>query len=236
MAFRLARLPRGAALVDKEGRPAAAFQQWWQSVVEAIEAQEAVQDQLIAENAARVQEITDLLVQLGLVEETADGALALAESAINPDGTIKSDKVLTTSMVNNAATVISSVYFTSGGAALGVSGSYTNITNGTDVATVSVANGPNALQQCFIDSWVGVRRGSGANEFVTFRCIRNDGTILAQTYRYEATSDQVIMPMAFLDPAPTASATNTYTIQANSDNSATEIREVFVKGLLGKTG
>ena len=38
------------------------------------------------------------------------------------------------------------------------------------------------------------------------------------------------------DYATTVSVTHTYTIQANSADTATEIREVFVKGVLGKTG
>lgn len=90
MPLKLPRLPRSIALVDKEGKPLPAHQAWWQSVVEAIE--------------AAINDIIAILVRLGLVEVTADGALELAESAINPDGTIKDEKVLTSSMVADAAT------------------------------------------------------------------------------------------------------------------------------------
>lgn len=51
-----------------------------------------------------ITNIQDILVQLGLVKITADGALALADSAINPDGTIKDDKVVTPSIIDNGVT------------------------------------------------------------------------------------------------------------------------------------
>lgn len=222
MAIKLNRLQAATGIVDKDGRPTSWFQLWWQEIADTIE--------------GAVNNIIQLFIDTGLAQETADGALELAESAINPDGTIKDEKVLTQSMTDNAATVIPSVFFTAGGAGIGTAGSYVPVAAGSDTAVVSITNGPNSLQQAFVDAWVGVRRGSGSNEFITFRCRRNDGSILAQTYTHEATSDQVIMPMAFLDPAPTANATNTYTLEANSNNAATEIREVFLKGLLGKTG
>ena len=41
MAIRLPRLPRDVALVDATGRPTVDLQRWWQSVVEAVEANEA---------------------------------------------------------------------------------------------------------------------------------------------------------------------------------------------------
>ena len=219
--LKLPRLQRSVALVGKDGAPLTGFQQWWQKVTETIE--------------TSVNDIIDILVAVGIAQDTADEGLTLAEGAINAGTfTIKNSKVLTDSMIDAAATVISSLYRNDGGSALGTAGSYVELPGGA--AVISIATGTKATQQCFIDAWIGVRRGGGANEMVTFRCRRNDGTILAQTYAHEATNDQAIMPMAFLDPTPTASVTHTYTIQANSADTATEIREVFVKGVLGKTG
>lgn len=43
--------------------------------------------------------IRQILIDLGLVTVTADGALALSTAAINPDGTIKTNKVTTTSII-----------------------------------------------------------------------------------------------------------------------------------------
>lgn len=47
MEFRLPRLQSKVALVGGDGKPTQAFHRWWQSVVETIEAQEAVQDATI---------------------------------------------------------------------------------------------------------------------------------------------------------------------------------------------
>lgn len=96
MALRLPRLQRTVAITESDGTPKTAFQQWWQRVAEAIEAAVATLEEAVAD-------IVAILIRLGLVEQTADGALELAESAINPDGTIKEDKVLTQSMVPEAA-------------------------------------------------------------------------------------------------------------------------------------
>lgn len=95
MATRLPLLPKNVVLVDKAGAATMTFTRWWQKFAEAIE--------------AAITNITDVLVQLGLVQETADGALELAESAINPGGTIKDEKVLTDSLIADAVT---SRYFT----------------------------------------------------------------------------------------------------------------------------
>lgn len=90
MALKLPRLQREVAIVSDDGSPMQAFQLWWQRTAEAIE--------------GAVNDIVAILVRLGLVEVTADGALELAESAINPGGTIKDDKVLTQSIVAEGAT------------------------------------------------------------------------------------------------------------------------------------
>lgn len=99
------------------------LQVWWQQVVEAIEAHEETQDEILAdlqtkttqilalqqktleleqENSERIEEIGEILVSLGYATITAEGALELAEAGLNPDGTVKTDKVLTTSVISGA--------------------------------------------------------------------------------------------------------------------------------------
>lgn len=58
MAFRLPRLDRASTLIDKFGKATGTFQQWWQSVVTKLEAQEASQDAVIADIAAAQADIT----------------------------------------------------------------------------------------------------------------------------------------------------------------------------------
>lgn len=47
--FRLPRLPRNVRIVDGAGNPTVEFQRWWQSVVTTLEAQEAAQNDIIAD-------------------------------------------------------------------------------------------------------------------------------------------------------------------------------------------
>jgi len=91
MALRLPRLQASQPITLAGGKPSTAFAIWWQNVAVAVE--------------GAVNGIVDILVRLGLVEVDASGALALAESAINPGGTIKDDKVLTESVIANGITV-----------------------------------------------------------------------------------------------------------------------------------
>lgn len=97
MALRIPRLSSGVSIVSKDGWPVQKFQQWWQAVAAAIEG-------AVKALEGTVADITAILVRLGLVEVTADGALGLADSAINPDGTIKSSKVVTESIIANGVT------------------------------------------------------------------------------------------------------------------------------------
>lgn len=76
MAFKLPRLPRDIELVDKTGRPSIRFQTWWQSVVQAIEAQEAAQ-------AAILEQLQDQLAQILAAQAAAAAAQATATSANN---------------------------------------------------------------------------------------------------------------------------------------------------------
>lgn len=88
--FRLPRLASDRPIIDEVRRPTPLFQRWWQSVVEKIE--------------EAIGAINDVLVAVGIAQETADGSLELAQQAINPDGTIKTDKVLTSSITTDAVT------------------------------------------------------------------------------------------------------------------------------------
>lgn len=97
MALKLDNLPRSTPIVDNVGRPLTAFQVWWQNFKTQIETS-------INDIASIVSQIAQILIDLGLAQQTADGALALAESAINPDGTIKSSKVVTESIIADGVT------------------------------------------------------------------------------------------------------------------------------------
>lgn len=214
-------LQKNIRITDEDGQPSQAFHQWWQEVVKKLKT-------VINTLQNTLEDVVEILTRLGIIEVLANGAITSGTFVI------KADKVQTASMTDNAATVISSLFYNNAGGTVGTAGSYVDIPGGP--AMVSIATGTKASQQCFIDAWIGVRRGGGANEMVTFRCMREDATILAQTYTQEATNDQSIMPMAFLDPAPVENTSHTYTIQINTSDTTTQIREVFVKGLLGKTG
>lgn len=75
--FRLPRLPRGVPIVDSGGLPTKAFQQWWQSVVTKIEAQEAAQDDLLAAIIA-AQDAADTA---NAAAAAADASAAAAQDA-----------------------------------------------------------------------------------------------------------------------------------------------------------
>lgn len=97
MALNLNNLNSTIPIVDGQGKPTAGFQLWWQNFRKQIE-----------DSVNRISDIVDQIVQilidLGIAQQTADGALELAESAINPDGTIKTNKVLTNSINGDAVT------------------------------------------------------------------------------------------------------------------------------------
>lgn len=58
-------------------------------------------DETMSKIEKSISDIQQLLIDVGIAQQTADGSLALAESAINPDGTIKPNKVTTNSVVPN---------------------------------------------------------------------------------------------------------------------------------------
>ena len=97
MAINLPRLDRTVPIAEDNGLPSLPFHLTYDRAAEAIE-------QAVAGLDTTVTDIVDILVRLGLVETTADGALTLAESAIKPGGEIKDNKVVTTSIVADAVT------------------------------------------------------------------------------------------------------------------------------------
>ena len=92
--LKLPTLPRGISLVDKTGLPSVQFQTWWQSVVRAVQAQEASQDQIIAdlqavqaEQAAQLVQILEALDLAAAAQVSADAvttANAISASWISP--------------------------------------------------------------------------------------------------------------------------------------------------------
>lgn len=71
-AFSLPRLDKALAIITKEGFPTYPFQQWWQSVVEKLEAQEGTQDQLIDDLATAVADITAAQAAADAAQDSAD--------------------------------------------------------------------------------------------------------------------------------------------------------------------
>ncbi|MES2905168.1 MAG: hypothetical protein V4696_13360 [Pseudomonadota bacterium] len=67
MAFRLPRLPRAVAIVDRIGIPVVAFQKWWQSVVEQIE--------------TALNSLIDTVALIAAAQAAADSANAAAATA-----------------------------------------------------------------------------------------------------------------------------------------------------------
>lgn len=87
-AFRLPRLPLGVPIVDKTGTVTPLHKQWWQSLVEQIEAQEISQDQLIADLQvaqaaieATQAELETALADIIAAQAAADAAQADATAA-----------------------------------------------------------------------------------------------------------------------------------------------------------
>lgn len=87
-AFRLPRLPQGVAIVGQGGAPTPLHIQWWQSLVEKIEAQEINQDQLIADLQiaqaaieATQAELEAALADIVAAQAAADAAQADATAA-----------------------------------------------------------------------------------------------------------------------------------------------------------
>lgn len=79
--LRLPRLRSNFPIITPEGKPDKAFQQWWQSVVEALEAQEAVQDQILADLQQQVNDIAAVQAAAAAADAAAMTAQAAAAAA-----------------------------------------------------------------------------------------------------------------------------------------------------------
>lgn len=102
--FRLPRLPKNVA-ITQDGAPNVTFQRWWQSVVDAIEKQEASQTQIIsdlqavqAEQAVIIQDIADIVTQLS-VQLTAIQAAQNAADTVTLANDISASFIAPTSVL-----------------------------------------------------------------------------------------------------------------------------------------
>ncbi len=81
MAFQIPPLPAGQPIADKNGQPTLAFSVYWQQLIAALENQEAIQDQALAD-------IQTALTNAGIALAVANSGLALTqaitESGSNP--------------------------------------------------------------------------------------------------------------------------------------------------------
>lgn len=178
-----------------------------------------------------IENIRQILVDLGLATITADGALALAQSAIKPGGEIKDDKVVTSSVSPASITRTSTFFNDYSGWALTPS-SFQNISTGGITAQVSVQTTAYPQQGVSIDCLIAMNRATGTDDNVSCRCIRlSDGTSMDQVYEYDVQGQNFTYASKFYDDDPGDSITDTYVIQLNSDD-ATIINEVYVQGFL----
>lgn len=109
MAFTLPRLQAAFAIITKEGLPTFPFQQWWQSVVEKIEAQEGAQDKIIAD-LATAQDTADAIAFHALTADRANTAntakvAASAGTATNATNAANATNANNANKVGNALTI-----------------------------------------------------------------------------------------------------------------------------------
>jgi ribosomal protein L12E/L44/L45/RPP1/RPP2 len=133
-AFRLPRLPRNVPLIT-QGQPTQVFQQWWQSVVSKLEAQEGTQDDLIAAIAAAQA-----------AAATAQAAAATAQTAATSAATdaataqASADGANTVAALTNSGVVGAVITATDAGANVTITISAHNRLYG-DGTSVAVAGG-----------------------------------------------------------------------------------------------
>lgn len=140
MAFRLPRLPRDAQITDKDGRPSLTFQRWWQSTIEKIEAQEAIQDQALID-------IQTALTNAGIALDSANAIMPdIAPVTVTADhtGAVISGQLprnIAATRLNGATDVTASSTWSaatiSGGATYTI-GAATGILNLTALSATSV--------------------------------------------------------------------------------------------------
>lgn len=96
MALKLPRLPRGVALVDKNGAATQAFQVWWQNLAQAVETHEGFQDAIIGLEAATEA-----------AQAAADTANAAAETAQTAADAVTAESSLVNSYVDGTPPILS---------------------------------------------------------------------------------------------------------------------------------
>lgn len=109
MATILPKLDHVLDIVTDEKKPSQTFQRWWQKVAETLQKALAA----IEANVLEIQEV------LGLTQETR----TIVDNGLNPDGTVKADKVTTDSIVAGAVLATPTINNTSSTTI--TSGSYT---------------------------------------------------------------------------------------------------------------
>lgn len=231
MPIRFDRLNSNVPIVDDQNNPSTQFGRLWQKTVEYLEGALDNIDTLIAGLAAAVANITQILIDLGVAQTTADGALALAESAINPDGTIKANKVTTDSIAASSVTRTSTFFNDFGGYNI-TSGSWVDLSDSGITADVDIVTTAYASQGVLLDGLIAMNRSGGSDDNVSVRCVRtSDSTVMSQVYDFAVQGQNFTYAVKFYDSDPVDSITETYKLQVNSDDT-TAIREVFLSGFL----
>lgn len=211
MAIKLPRLPSN--WLDQP----AFFERAWNTAMTTIE--------------SSITNIQQILVDLNLVTITADGALELAQSAIEPGGQIKENKVVTESVAPSNITKTSTFFNDYAGLVL-VPGSFVPITQAGITAQVSIATTAFPEQGVAIDCLIAMNRAGGTDDNVTVRCVRlSDNAVMDQEYEYDVQGQNFTYVSKFYDDDPVDSITDTYQIQINTDD-ATIVNEVYVSGFL----
>jgi hypothetical protein len=158
--------------------------------------------------------IIAILTRLGLVEVLADGTLTLAESAINPDGTIKTSKVVTTSIV--AEGVTTGVYVQNG--------SIVSLPNATETTILSLSL-TKAINESDVDISSTLRLESSDDIIGTFKLYRDASLIDSVEYdcRTNGSTYKALIPYSFIDEAATAGA-RTYALSFTRNGGGSSVQ------------
>jgi hypothetical protein len=107
--LKLPTLPRGISLVDKMGLPSVQFQTWWQSVVRAVQTQEAAQDEIIADLQAVQTQQAAMLTDIQTIQDEQAAqlvqileALDLANAAQAAADTVTTANAISASWISPA--------------------------------------------------------------------------------------------------------------------------------------
>lgn len=132
--------------------------------------------------------------------------------------------------VNQVATFYSSYM----GMPAGSTGYWYSLAYGGAVAQVSVTcTTPN--QQTIVDAVLSLYRGGSSDDNLHFRCVRHDGYVLPQQYmNTRIVTGNMPYSFKFVDPAPGAGVTWTYTLQYYSTNDFPQFGDTTVTAMLVK--